>query len=296
MYSTHRNSKKNAGFTLVELLVVIGIIAVLISILLPTLSAARRQANNLKCQAALREIGTAFKQYAMNYKGYYPAARNTTPTNASLQNRRWTDMLAQYISKNGKNFTTAPDIATLRRNSVLWGCPEWAKTVDYDNTAGFTADNVYNGYAMQEYPLADDFFIAGSVLNLAAYITDSSSPPKIIRKGYLKETVWTRPPSADRLLVADSQIDLIEVGPQTFTSTPLTGIKFTPYDGVWAAIAGDPGRIGVDARHVSARVKKKNAINGPSCNALFCDGHVIAVSVRTAYNAIHNPGKDTTQP
>ena len=64
--------KKRSAFTLVELLVVIGIIALLISILLPSLNKARQQANLIKCESNLRQVGIMLALYTNQNKGYAP--------------------------------------------------------------------------------------------------------------------------------------------------------------------------------------------------------------------------------
>ncbi|HEV7300086.1 MAG TPA: type II secretion system protein [Tepidisphaeraceae bacterium] len=67
--------RRKSGFTLVELLVVIGIIALLISVLLPSLNKARQQANLVYCQSNLRQIGQAIMIYGTLSKGRAPWGR-----------------------------------------------------------------------------------------------------------------------------------------------------------------------------------------------------------------------------
>ena len=62
------------AFTLVELLVVIGIIALLVAILLPALNRAKKQANTLVCASDIRQILQAFRLYAMDNRDHLPQA------------------------------------------------------------------------------------------------------------------------------------------------------------------------------------------------------------------------------
>ncbi|MCE9530022.1 MAG: DUF1559 domain-containing protein [Planctomycetes bacterium] len=84
-----RKLKHKTAFTLVELLVVIGIIALLISILLPSLNKAREQANKTNCLANLRTIGQGMRMYANDFRDRLP---NSNPIGISSQGAAYNEI------------------------------------------------------------------------------------------------------------------------------------------------------------------------------------------------------------
>jgi prepilin-type processing-associated H-X9-DG protein len=107
--------RRRVGFTLVELLVVVGIIALLIAVLMPTLSGARRQAMAIKCGANLRTIGHAMQQYANEYKGRIP--RDYWYDQEYLDGHiLWAEVFAPYV---GYKDMPQPNTLSPARDAVL---------------------------------------------------------------------------------------------------------------------------------------------------------------------------------
>ena len=143
------------GFTLVELLVVIGIITLLIGILMPALSMARRQARTIRCAAHLRQIGYGISMYVNENRSYLPICYDgrvprPTPSNFNGTSLRLGEYWFEFISPYTEGrFKWSDQVFPDRQQSILWGCPEW------DGVAlltGVGLNPLSTGYAYNEFP------------------------------------------------------------------------------------------------------------------------------------------------
>ena len=157
--------RHTSGFTLVELLVVIGIIALMVSILLPALNKARQQAASVACLARLRQIGLAVDQYRTTNKNWYPPAETTyhgswaysgPSTTANLEDKeaRWFHYLKKYVGtyqifnctelNNGSTAYRRPGVDTQVKYRDGDGTPVASWIVIGSSAVGTSSNYAYN--------------------------------------------------------------------------------------------------------------------------------------------------------
>jgi prepilin-type N-terminal cleavage/methylation domain-containing protein/prepilin-type processing-associated H-X9-DG protein len=111
---------RSTGFTLVELLVVIGIIGLLMALLVPTLSGTRRQAGAVQCASNVRQLCIALFGYAADHKGKFPS-NLSGPAPGSLWHLPW--MAGGYVCKEGATkdgvFTCPDDREGAKRSYAM---------------------------------------------------------------------------------------------------------------------------------------------------------------------------------
>ena len=131
--------RNRSGFTLVELLVVIGIIAVLLSILLPTVAGARSSARQTQCMNNLRQWGQAFHMYASQYRGTLPmdggdGDKPTAPIGKWEDASLWINAIPPMVASKAYVQLQDDDTSGLRRLAIegdnsLFVCPDTSNAI-----------------------------------------------------------------------------------------------------------------------------------------------------------------------
>ena len=124
------------GFTLVELLVVVAIVAILAGLLLPALSRSKAAANSAKCKSNLRQLSTGLSLFVNDFQVYplYNSMRPENPLNPFPEHEgTWGEALDKQMGLKGAVYTSE-----LSADQSLWRCPGEKRT-GVDDSYGYNS-------------------------------------------------------------------------------------------------------------------------------------------------------------
>jgi len=311
-------SRKIKAFTLVELLVVIGIIALLISILLPALTRARDQAMTVKCESNLREIAQALISYSNDNRGrlipdmvsahtgtIYPQGffwANALVAQKYLQ--ATTGEVSAGIPKTGNDVFVCPSCITDSFSigtDVSTGVPDNTGGDEPWNGNGLatTPRSAYNNYAHFYHTQLTGIFPIPPTDDVACWyalnctVSNPLTAPDIAAGGIDSPFIWYQDPSGAGAVDA--------VISTTALSRSLSQIKRSAavvmvLDGNADNMTNVPStKSPVQSRIAGRHGQPLNNGRDGVCNMAFFDGHVQGVSTVLYTNAVVNKGYNNPQ-
>lgn len=248
-------STRRSGFTLVELLVVIGIIALLISILLPALNKARQQAVLIDCAARMRQMGMAINMYANENKGCLPADLFDYPETIGFGQWHISATISRELGNPKAQFT---DLNPVFQDN---DCPD-------SNFTGqkYRMNYNFNGVLFPDWKGLNDP-ISGAKLSLmrTSRVRRASEVVAVYDGIPFNDPAWYRLNAYINCMgLQDKNYGWIWWGTQGLDTTPSLAnpTGWYDYNTPIGYVKDAPG--GVDFRHLS----------GTSTNVLMLDGHV----------------------
>jgi prepilin-type N-terminal cleavage/methylation domain-containing protein/prepilin-type processing-associated H-X9-DG protein len=266
--AVHHNTAKK-GFTVVELMVVIGIIAMLMGLLLPAVQTAREAGRRNTCSNNIRQIAMAVVDYGMK-KNRLPGWRNAHPNGNANFSVTWAIPILPQLERNDvyETFRTGPGAP---QQISLFLCPSKGsrdatdRVIDYAANAGSTALTVFPG---------------GAQFNGDGVFYDTFGSPNYTRLTKSLDTISEKDGSATTLLVAESLTETARnYGAPSIPAIPNDdGLPSGPGGSVDVPIfgvlrAGIPNQPINPPKNSAAANERPSSLHPGGAMVAFCDGH-----------------------